>query len=308
MPTAPTVLAVCVNWNGREVLPRLLESLLADGYPSLEILVVDNASQDGSDRSLPDGVQSLRLAENRGYAGALNAALQPFISSSASASPSRTTSLPRYFLLLNNDLILERGLIGKLVEFAESRQAGVCGPKILRHSQPQRLDAAWGKVNWSHVLARFEGKNRPDGPSWNQIKQVELLLGCALLVSRRAIEQVGLFDERFFMYHEEVDFLYRCRQKGISVYYCPFTHAFHRGAHSTRKLPHQKTFWLRRNSLLFLRKHRAGRAAWTWFCLTLAASLALNAATLRWRRASAILRGVSEGWRLPIGFPPSTAR
>ncbi len=295
MPTAPTVLAVCVNWNGREVLPDLLESLLNNGYPALRTLVVDNASQDGSERHLPDGVQLLRLSENQGYAGALNAALRRYLPHRNNHPPDQPCC-PDYFLLLNNDLVLESGLIEKLVDFAEANQAGVCGPKIVRHSRPERLDAAWGEVSWSHVLARYRGKNSLDRPRWDQTRQVELLLGCLLLVQRGVFERVGLFDERFFMYHEEVDFLYRCRQRRVAVYYCPFAKALHRGAHSTRKLPHRKTYWLRRNSILFLRKHRAGARAWTRFWTTLAASLALNCITLRWRRASAILRGVSEGW------------
>ncbi|MEE8585228.1 MAG: glycosyltransferase family 2 protein [Acidobacteriota bacterium] len=296
MSSAPTVLAVCVNWNGREVLPDLLESLLLNGYPALQALVVDNASQDGSERLVPDGVQLLRLARNQGYAGALNAALQRFFPV-RNTDPRDAPSCPDYFLLLNNDLVLERGLIGKLVEFAQKNQAGVCGPKIVRYSRPGRLEAAWGEVSWSHVLARYRGKNSPDGPRWNQAKQVELLLGCLLLVQRDVFEQVGLFDERFFMYHEEVDFLFRCRQQEIPVYYCPCAQARHRGAHSTRRLPLQKTFWLRRNTVLFLRKHGAGAKAWARFFATLAASLAFNCITLRWRRAGAILRGVKEGWK-----------
>ncbi len=76
MSDSDSVLAVCVNWNGREVLPQTLDSLLRSSYGGLEILVVDNASGDGSVSSLPDEVKLVRLESNRGYGGAINAVLE----------------------------------------------------------------------------------------------------------------------------------------------------------------------------------------------------------------------------------------
>ncbi len=182
-----------------------------------------------------------------------------------------------------------------MVQFAEEKGAGIYGPRILSHEDPSRLDAAWGRLNWSHVLCSYQGKGAPDGPRWNHIKPVELLLGCALLIHRQIFEKVGLFDEAFFMYHEEVDFLYRAAQMNYPIYYCPFAQALHHGAHSTRENPQQKIYWIRRNAVLFFKKHGVGTARWAFFWSTLAASLIYNILLFRWRRARTIFEGVREG-------------
>lgn len=288
MPAHAPVLAICVNWNGKDVLPDTLRRLLDSDYPELEILVVDNASTDGSAGLAPPQIQILRLPENRGYGAALNAGIK--------FAPQGKS----YFLFMNNDVVLEKTTIGKLVEFAEASGPGIFGPKILLHDQPDRLEAAWGTVSWSHVLARYRGKKAKDSARWNETRQVQLLLGSVLLVSGKVIDDVGYFDERFFMYHEEVDFLYRAGKKGYSAYYCPLARAFHKSGYATRDTPLQKVFWTRRNAVYFLRKHRAGFHQWLFFYVTLAASLSYHLILLRFRRAILIRRAVREGFKIRV--------
>jgi GT2 family glycosyltransferase len=293
MPRHPRVAAICVNWNGKEVLPATLDALLKNDYGSLEVLVVDNGSLDLSELELPSSVALLSLGANLGYAAALNAGIRWLTDRSESEQA-------EYFLLLNNDIELAPDLIGKLVAFAQEKGPGVYGPKILSHEDPSRLDMAWGELSWNHVLARYYGKGATDGRKWDQVRRVELLQGSALLVHRSVIEKVGPLDESFFMYHEEVDFLYRASLSGFPVYYCPFARAVHRGAHSTRTMPLKKVRWLRRNTIYFFRKHRAGRRHWARLYLTLSASLAYNLLSLRISRMKAIWRGTREGFTIPL--------
>lgn len=290
MQAHPPVLAVCVNWNGREVLASTLAALRENGYPNLRVTVVDNASSDGSAEHLPADIQLIRLEENRGYGSALNAGIRPGL---APSDPRQ--GRPTYFLLLNNDVVLAPGSLARLVQFAQDTGPGIFGPKILQQQDPRRLEAAWGSLSWSHVLARFQGKDAPDGPRWSQPRQVELLLGSVLLVHRQVFSQVGLFDEQFFMYHEEVDLAYRAARMGFPLYYCPNAQAFHLGGHGTRDDPLRKYFWVRRNTLLFFRKHRPGPLRWSYWALTFAFSFLFNLARLRWDRAGAILRAVRQG-------------
>ena len=293
MSTHRKVLAVCVNWNGQQVLTDTLSALRQSHYESLDVVVVDNASTDGSLTLVPPSVRVLALDKNRGYAAALNAAILES-QESVDAGGCRSEA-PDYFYLLNNDIVVEPDGLGRLVQFAEEKGAGIYGPKILRHDDRTRLDAAWGRLDWSHVLCSYQGKGAADEPRWNLVKPVDLLLGCALLIHREIFAKVGLFDESFFMYHEEVDFLYRAAQMDYPIYYCPFAQAFHRGAHSTRQRPQQKTFWIRRNTVLFFKKHEVGTWRWVFFWFTLAASLIYNLLLLRWRRAYTIFEGVREG-------------
>jgi GT2 family glycosyltransferase len=300
MPRQPRVAAICVNWNGREVLPGTLDALLKSDYPPLEVLVVDNGSRDESASDLPEGVRLLSLNENRGYAAALNAGVRWLTREESGEGDAD------YYFFLNNDVELAPDLVGKLVAFAEEKGPGIFGPKILTYEEPGRLDMAWGEVTWHHVLARYHGKGAPDGRRWNEVRQVQLLQGSALLVHRSVPRQIGSLDENFFMYHEEVDYLYRASLHGFPVYYCPFTEARHRGAHSTRETPLRKVEWLRRNTVYFLRKHRAGGHRWACFYLTLSGSLAYNLLRLRTARTRAIWRGVREGFAVPLNRQPES--
>jgi GT2 family glycosyltransferase len=281
------LLAVCVNWNGEHVLEETLRSLLKSTYPNLEVRVVDNASEDQSWKLVSPEIQLIRLKENRGYAQALNRALEPSLHSG---------SAPEYFLLLNNDLTFAPETISRLVTFAEEKGPGVYGPKVLLWDEPDRLDAAWGRISWTHVLASFKGIGEPDSALWTT-RQVELLLGCALLVHRDVFEKVGFLDSRYFMYHEEVDFLYRVSQAGFPVWFFSPAVIRHHSGHGTRETPLKKVYWIRRNTVLFFRKFRPGLGRWTKFSATLLASLVFNSLLLRWRQVGTILKGVLDGFR-----------
>ena len=296
MSTPCKVLAICVNWNGGEVLAETVSSLLDSQYQPLETVVVDNASSDESIRNLPDSVEKAILPSNLGYGGALNAIIRK-----------RLEKAPAdYFLLLNNDVQLRADTILNLVDFARDKGAAVFGPRIVRLDDTGRLEAAWGSVTWSHVLADFRGENaRKDLPRWNETRLVELLLGSALLVQHEVFRSIGLFDERFFMYHEEVDFLYRARMHGIPTYFCPTAEVVHHGGYATRGSPLKKTFWVRRNTVYFLRKHNASIWQWGYFWITLLGSLIYNLATLQWARLATIWRGVREGLSGELPSTPS---
>jgi GT2 family glycosyltransferase len=301
MPTDERVLAIVVNWNGREVLPETLDALRSILHQPLEIVVVDNGSTDGSASLVQEPVGLVTLDDNRGYAGALNAILRPVLEGDKVAGEGP----PDYFLLLNNDILVEPETVSRLLELAREKGPGIYGPKVLLQGRPGRLDAAWGRITWSHVLSSFAGKGARDGPRYDRVRRVQLLLGCALLVHPRVFQDVGFFDEDYFMYHEEVDFLFRAGRRGFPAYYCPAARVHHRRAHSTRDEPLKRVFWVRRNTVLFMRKHRVG--AWAWGCWgkTLVLSLVWNAMLLRWQRLATIWRGVVAGMGGGTCSPPS---
>ena len=292
MATHADVLAICVNWNGSEVLRPTVDALQKSTYRPLQIVLVDNASTDDSIEGLPSDIEIVRMGENRGYGAAINRIWREVLAGSRKR--------PAYYLVLNNDVMVEPDLVGRLVEFATGREPGIYGPKILQWQRRDLLDMAWGTLRWHHVLADYKGKRAIDGPPWNEPREVELLQGSVLLVDSRVVESIGLFDEQFFMYHEEVDFLYRARQHGCRSYYCPFTRAYHWGAHSTESRPLQKTFWTRRNAVYFMRKHASGIRRWPYFLVTLAGSILYSLLSLNRKRAQAIVSGVKAGFAMPV--------
>ena len=293
MPTDQRVLAVCVNWNGRGVLRETLDALSLSLYSNLEILVVDNGSTDGSPSLIPNSVQLLSLTENRGFGGALNKVIRQVLVKNSGIDESDSP----YLLLLNNDVLVEPETVSQLMSIAQIQGPGIYGPKVLLQDNPQHLDAAWGHITWSHVLSSYRGKGARDGPRFNRFRKVQLLLGCAILVHPRVFRDVGVFDEKFFMYHEEVDFLYRAGRAGYPSFYCPQAQVYHWSGHSTRRSPLQKVYWTRYNSVLFLRKHGAGVLKWTYFGVTLIMSLLYNLVLLRWKRVSTIWNAVAKGFR-----------
>jgi len=277
---------IVVTHDHAETLPACLDAVMALDPAPDDVVVVDNASCDGSIKNLPDSVKTTILPSNRGYGGALNTIIRARLEKNP----------PDYFLLLNNDVQLRTDTISNLVDFARDKGAAVFGPRIVRLDDTGRLEAAWGSVTWSHVLADFKGENaRKDLRRWNETRSVELLLGSALLVQHEVFRSVGFFDERFFMYHEEVDFLYRARMKGIPAYFCPTAEVVHLGGYATRRSPLKKTFWVRRNTVYFLRKHDASSWQWGYFWITLLGSSFYNLATLQWARLATIWKGVREG-------------
>lgn len=290
--TEAGVLAICVNWNGKGVVGATVTSLLDSDYDHLQVVVADNASNDGSTEEVPGEAMVYKLDRNFGYGGAINRVIRPLLQGRR-----QDTMVPDYFLLLNNDLEIEKKAVGRLVDQARKEGPGVYGPRVLSFSDPSRLDAAWGRMTWSHVLTRFYGKGASAREKrWNRIRRVELLMGCCLLVHRKVFETVGLFDERFFMYHEEVDFLYRTAGAGFPTWYCPQAEVRHRGAFSTRSQPLQKVCWLRENTVRFFRKYRPGPLHWLFFWVTLTGSLVFNLLAFRWSRIDAIYRGVRRGF------------
>jgi len=290
MPNDPKVLAICVNWNGGAVLAETLDALKAGNYPNLEIVVADNASEDGSvEIARRRGVRTVRNAQNLGYGAAINKAI-----ADAATSPGEA---PVFFLALNNDVTLAKDALSSLVETAQRRGPGVYGPMILRADRPGHLEAAWGRMTFSHVLCHFEGENQPEHIAGENVRRVQLLLGSVLLIHRDVLEKIGGFDPRFFMYHEEIDFLYRLNRAGLPAYFCPAARAVHIGGHSTRSQPLLKTYWIRKNTVLFLRKHRPGTTQWLTWAATLLPSLAFNLVRFRWRRLRSIARGVRDGFR-----------
>lgn len=296
-----SVTAFVINFNGGERLLETVRDLRASDYPGLELVVVDCASTDGSAERAENefrGLSCWRLGHNPGYGEAFNQAARR---SFGGGRP------PDYLLLANNDIRPAQDMVSSLVAEAIRRGPGVVGPQVLRADDPTRLEAAWGRVRWDHVAARFEGKGaKADLPQWNTSREVEVLLGTVLLIHRAVLEAVGGFDPDFFMYHEEIDFLHRVGRAGFPVVYCPKARVEHVGGHASLGDPGFKLQWTRRNALLLLRKHKPGAARWCWWAATLGGSLLWNLVSFRFRRFSPILRGVRDGWSAPLSFPGST--
>ena len=228
---------VIVNWNTRELLRQCLESVRAQTAIPHEVFVVDNASGDGSPemvaRDFPE-VQLLANDENRGFAAANNQAL--------------TKAQGYYCLLLNSDTIVLDHALDRMVGHLDSHlEAAAVGCKLLNADGSLQPSAhnfyhTLGSLIENRLVSRFVKRRFswiPFLTYWDhsQIRKVDWVTGACLMVRHSVIDAIGLLDEGFFMYGEEIDWQFRMSQAGYEVYYLHEPAIIHLGGASAAKAP-----------------------------------------------------------------------
>jgi N-acetylglucosaminyl-diphospho-decaprenol L-rhamnosyltransferase len=249
--TAPELSVVVVTYNSAQTIEACLNSLSQCGA-SCEVVVVDNASADGSAALVRERVPSVKLIAsptNEGFGRGCNRGWQ-------------ATSAP-FVLVLNPDSELQPGAGRVLLDFAVAYpRAGLIGPRILNRDGtlqqscfrfPSLRQAVTGFFGLIPLDSPANGRYRRE--DYERAHEVEHLLGACLLVRRAAAEAVGLLDEDFYMYFEETDWCYRMRAAGWQNWYCPSASAIHLGAHSTSREPERMSAEFYRSQARFYRKH-----------------------------------------------------
>ena len=199
----PLVYVVVLNWNGWRDTVRCLASLRASDYPNLHVVVIDNGSTDGSPEHLAPLLgaawgELVQAHRNLGFTGGANLGLRLALERGAD-----------YAFLLNNDATVAPDCITTLVEAAEPRpEVGFVGPKIVWAEEPDRFWSAGMSITW-HRTTIESHRNAPDDGRFDGCRVVQGLSGCALLVRRAVLERVGLLDERYFAYYEDLDWCLR---------------------------------------------------------------------------------------------------
>lgn len=229
--------AVVVNWNTRELLARCLQSLRANAPSTrtLDIIVVDNGSADGSAESVRSDWPQVRLianARNEGFTRANNRAI-------------RTTTSP-YLLLVNADAFVSPGCIDQLLARLEADpRAGVAAPRLVYGDgswqrwtagrAPSLISAACYFLFLERVLPAARHRSLYLAEDRRDAFQPEWVSSACMLVRRAALDDVGLLDENFFAYMDDVDLCQRLREREWSVWYCPDAQAVHVMGGSTRR-------------------------------------------------------------------------
>lgn len=240
-PTAYEVSIVVVSYNSRKHLERLLPSLYdARHGVAFETIVVDNASADGTPRFVRDRFPDVRVVENAanlGYSRAVNQGIE--------------AARGAYVLILNPDIVTHEGSLERLVRFMEEHpDAAIAGSKLLnpdgtvQHSC-RRFYSVWTLLLRRTPLGRLLPWNR-EVPRYLMLdfdhessREVDWLIGACMMVRREALADIGLMDERFFLYFEDVDWCYRAWRSGWKVYYVAdsvMTHRYARESAAASKL------------------------------------------------------------------------
>lgn len=275
-----------VNWNGRQYLNRCLTALFDQRFGDFQTVMIDNGSTDGScdwvTEHFPQ-IRLIRLTENVGFAQANNIGI-------ASTSS-------RYVVTLNNDTEVESDWLETLIGTAEAdAMIGSCASRIVLASRPHILDSAGIEVD-PFGFAWQRGHGRPDGGKYRQAENVFGASAAAALYRRSMLETIGLFDEDFGSYYEDVDLAWRAHLAGWRCRYVPGPRVVHVHSATGRRDPDRKLYLLMRNRWWTVLKNYP--APWLWLMLP-----AMTVADL-----ASLVRGlVTQRNRVPIRARLDAAR
>jgi GT2 family glycosyltransferase len=297
---SPRVVALILNRNRKHDTVECLASLAQTTYANIETVVLDNASEDGSPAFIRDRFPAVTIVEtggNLGYAAGNNVGLRLALARGAD-----------YALVLNEDTVQAPDCLAQLVAAAETHpEAAFFGPLVYHFSEPEVIQSAGGLMS-SGWRFSHRGQNERDDGQYRSIEPVAWISGCALLIRMAALPSIGLFDEDFFLYCEELEWCVRAGEAGFSGLVVPAARLWHKGVRRDYQPSPRVTYLMARNHLLMLKKHRAGARV-------LAGAVAGNLRTLtswtvrpRWRNRrahrDALARAMVDFYRGSFGAPP----
>lgn len=252
----PSVSIITVNYNQSTVTLELLQSIRKLSYPHIEVIVVDNGSDEDMGplvaQQFPE-VKYIRSEANLGFAGGNNLGIE--------------MAKGDYLFFVNNDTEIEDGCIEWLTaRFLSSTAIGVVSPKIRYFHHRDTIQYA-GFSRISPITARNKtfGKNEKDKGQWNIPDVTHYAHGAAMMVSRKVIEKAGKMPEDYFLYYEEMDWCEQIKRAGFEIWYEPAALIYHKESISVGKASPLKSYYLTRNRILFMRRN-ANWFAFGFFC------------------------------------------
>lgn len=243
---------VIVNWNGCLVTQETLSDLRQIHLPDYEVqlYLVDNGSTDNSVAHFrgDPGLELIELERNTGFSYGTNTGIRRALAVGC-----------EYILLLNNDVYLTPDFLALLIDWLVSTPgAGIATPKI-RYAEPKQM--IWygsGVFRWPRLLGGMVGLDEIDRGQYDQPQIVDFATGCCMLVKREVFENIGLLDEDFPFYQEDVDFCIRAANAGFEIWYRPEALIWHRVSHSTADNQPRRIYLYAQSRFIFFGKHIRG--------------------------------------------------
>ena len=234
--------AIVLNYNGHGFVTESVRSLLEQDFDDIEVVVVDNASVDGSaeeiEATFGDRVRLLRASRNLGFGAGNNLAIR--------------RARGRYMVLLNNDAVAAPSFVGELVKAAEADKAiGMVAAKVLQYSQRDVIDTV-GHLLYPDGLNRGRGRLERDEGQYDGCSTALFPSGAAARYARRMLDDVGLFEECLFLYGDDAELGLRGRVAGWGCALAPRAVAYHHYSRSAGAYSSLKAFYVERNRVLVL--------------------------------------------------------
>ena len=291
MHNLPKVSIIFPNHNGGREPLECLASIMRLAYPrkSIEIIVVDNNSTDESDAKLTKKypfIKLIKLKSNMGFAKAINVGI--------------THSSSQYILIANDDILFEKHSVRNLIDYiGKHSDVGIIGGKIFSKTIPRALTSAGNKLNlWTGAVSIPTNTKLASETDWIQ--------GCALLVRKKVLNQIGLLDEDFSHFFEDVDFCMRAKYAKWKVVYLPSARFWHGGSTTANKNVSRKyTSWYQ-NKIRFILKHLSISNVISMLFIQIVVVMPYRTFILRDSRLLPFLEGVT--WNLQHLFDTLKAR
>jgi GT2 family glycosyltransferase len=292
--TEPQVGLVIVHWGNVDDTLTCLSSVAASDQAPRLVVVIDNGTRALNAPMVEKaarGTELIHLPENVGFTGGANAGIQHALATGVD-----------FVALVNNDAVLEPSCLGELLRVARTSgpRVAVVGAKTLCAHDPSTLSMAYGRLTYRAALIKWVGEGESATKDFGPVRDVDWISACVALLSREALETIGLLDEEFFAYHDDVDWCTSAHEHGFRVLFAPEARAVHRGGGSLRSRGKSESaaYLSARNTVLFARKH-ARLQDWVRLCVTIGGSIPLEYARRRWRGThkgfGLLVRGYVDG-------------
>lgn len=287
MSAQPLVSIITVNWNNTTVTCEFLASIKEQNtYENIEVIIVDNASGEDPTQqflSVYPTAKAIRNQANLGFSGGNNTGIR-----AASGD---------FLFLVNNDTEFTPGLIESLVDvFRENTDAGIVCPKFHYYFSKGTIEyAGYRPVNIFTGRNGMIGMGEQDKGQYDSIKKTNYAHGGGMMVSRKAMEKVGLMPEEFFLYYEEFDWSVQFKKKGYAIYFQPKALIYHKESMTTGKASPLKTFYLTRNRILFMRRNISFPSLGVFFAYFILFTIPKNSISFLLKRQTDHLKSFWKG-------------
>jgi GT2 family glycosyltransferase len=233
---------VIPNWNGEKIIGSCISSLQNQTFPPYEIIVVDNASTDLSKkiiRKIHPNINLIELKKNLGFAGAVNRGIK--------------VAKGNYILIFNNDARADSNLLKVLIHTIKEKKVGAVTPRVIRDKYPRSMESAGDFIN---IVGQAFHRGYGDSINrWNKKEEVFLVPATAALFAKSVFHDVGLFDESFFAYGEDVDWCLRAQILGYRFFYEPKGIVYHKHKYTGKRNPRLLEYLQFRNMILCIIKN-----------------------------------------------------
>jgi GT2 family glycosyltransferase len=289
----PLVYIIILNWNGYKDTIKCLESVQEMTYKNFRIILVDNASSNESVKILRNKFPKIKTIvnhENLGYAGGNNIGIKYALKNNAD-----------YVLILNNDTTVSESLLRNMLCFSENNKSySLFSPKILYMDTPEIIYSSGGYKNYKTPYPFYDNEwHKKFKFSKSEFKEVDVLIGCCLLIRKEVFDRIGYIDESYFLYAEDIDFCFRARNANFKLATLNNVTILHKGgASSGGSVNATKDYYDTRNIILLGKKFLSIKEQKIYLYNFLKGRLyeiKENIKKKRYKNSIAILKGILHG-------------